>query len=199
MSQEVRRRARDGNRHGRSESRVPRIVRKRKLFFEHLEPRQLLSAATVNVADVPVWDAERQDSGGSLINYLGGNVVAEAQATVGRVTDVVHSGQGAYRMDTVGSIAPGNFAFVQMTLGAAGFSAPYVDTRDLTHYQEVSLWIRNRSGTAFTLELGIKDYPGHDRDGQPIRGTTGVFNVAWQPAIRRRRRPTILHRLWQLC
>ena len=164
MSQEVRRRARDGIRHGRSGIRVPRIVRRRKLFLEPLEPRQLLSAATVNVADVPVWDAERQDSGGSLINYLGGNVVAEAQATVGRVTDVVHSGQGVYRMDTVGSIAPGNFAFVQMTLGAAGFSVPYVDTRDLTHYQEISLWIRNRSGTAFTLELGIKDY--RDSNGQ---------------------------------
>lgn len=165
MGRKARRPAQDELRRESDRTRR-RVASRRPLCFERLESRELLTA-TANVADVPVWDGERQDSGGSLVNYLGGNVVAAVQATVSRVADMVHSGQAAYRLDTVGPIAAGNFAFVQMTVGAAGFPTPYLDTRDLTHYQEVSLWVRNRSGTPFTLELGLKDY--RDSNDQQAR------------------------------
>ena len=99
----------------------------RRLAFEDLEVRHLLSDLCI----VPLWDGERVDGAGAgqtVLNYFGGGLGASSGATVTYATQRVHAGQGAYRIDLSGPIAQGNFAFVQTTLGATGFPAPYMDS-----------------------------------------------------------------------
>jgi hypothetical protein len=134
-------------------------------MLEQLEGRDLLSG--LNLAEVPLLDGEREDPDSRLIHYLGGNLSAAAGATFDYTEASVHSGRGAYEMAIDGTLGSGGVAFVQMTLGATGFGDPYLDTRDLTHYGEVAFWIRNATGTPFTLELGIKDF--EDSNARQVR------------------------------
>ena len=131
-------------------------VSHRRLTFEDLEVRQVLS----NVCDVPLWDGERVDGTGgqTMLNYFGGGLGASSGATISYTTAVVHSGQGGYCIELSGSLAQGSYAHVQTTLGATGYPAPYMDTRDLTPYQYISCWINNQTGAPFTMQLGIQDY-----------------------------------------
>jgi hypothetical protein len=124
--------------------------------FETLEPRYLLA----NVCDVPLWDGERVDGPDQnrMLNYFGGGLGASRGATISYETDVVHSGNGAYGIHISPTLAQNNFAYVQTTLGATGFPAPYMDTRDLTPYQYVSFWINNQTGAPLEIQLEIQDY-----------------------------------------
>ncbi len=138
-------------------SKWQRANMSRRLTFDLLEDRRLLAVNDFSI--VPLWDGERKDgSGFTLINNAGGGAIAGINASVTHTTTTVHSGEGAYRIDTNTPIAQGNFDFVQTSLGATGFPPNYVDTRDLTHYELVSYWIRNETGAPFTLDLELKDY-----------------------------------------
>jgi hypothetical protein len=130
----------------------PRKTPTRRLMLEPLEVRHLLSG--VKLVEVPLLDGEREDSDSRLISYLGGNLSA-VDATFDYTEDSVHSGRGVYEIAIDGTLGNGSVAFVQMTLGGTGFDAPYLDTRDLTHYGEIAFWIRNATGAPLTLELGI--------------------------------------------
>ncbi len=159
--------------------RGPRKTSSRHLMLEPLEGRHLLSG--LNLLEVPLLDGEREDPDSRLINYLGGNLSAAAGATLDYTEASVHSGRGAYEIATDGTLGNGSTAFVQTTLGATGFGAPYLDTRDLTHYAQIAFWIRNATGAAFTLELGVKDFEDSNarqtRWIQPVKATDQWIEV----------------------
>ena len=126
-------------------------LRPRCLAFEDLEQRELLSAESLQFAGQSLRrDAlgrRAQDASGALARITSAGARSfKRQATVSYATDVVHAGQGAMRIDTNGTIAAGAFDFVQVVLGATGYALPYMDTRDLTHYESFSFWIRNQTG-----------------------------------------------------
>jgi hypothetical protein len=163
----------------RNGRRKARKTPSRRLMLEPLEARHLLSG--LNLLEVPLLDGERDDPDSRLVNYLGGNLSAAAGATFDYTEASVHSGRGAYAIAIDGTLGSGNAAFVQMTLGATGFGAPYLDTRDLTHYAEIAFWIRNTTGAPFTLELGIKDFEDSNakqaRWIQPVMATDQWIEV----------------------
>jgi len=134
----------------------------RTLRYEPLEQRQLLAANDMSV--VPFWDGETAGPPDALLNRLGGNPIAGIRAALSFETGVVHSGRGAYRIDTSESIAPGGFAYVGTALTGFGPSAAYVDTRDITDFSEARFWLKNNTTTAFRLVFEIKDYRDSNND-----------------------------------
>lgn len=128
-----------------SNGRPPGRSHHRRLLFETLENRRLLS----DVCVVPFWDGERVDGtdGPTMLNYSGGGLGPSSGATINYTTAVVHSGQGGYCITVSPTLAQGGFATVSTTLGATGSPAPYMDTRDLTPYQDISCWVNNQTGT----------------------------------------------------
>jgi hypothetical protein len=135
-------------------------------MLEPLEARHLLTG--VNLLEVPLLDGEREDPDSQLINYLGGNLSAAAGLTFDYTEASVYSGRGAYEMAIDGTLGNGSVAFVQMTLGATGFGAPYLDTRDLTHYGEIAFWIRNATGAPLTLGIGHQGLRGLQCQAGPL-------------------------------
>ena len=96
--------------------------------------------------------------GPTMLNYSGGGLGPSSGATINYTTAVVHSGQGGYCITVSPTLAQGGFATVSTTLGATGSPAPYMDTRDLTPYQDISCWVNNQTGAPFTMQLNIQDY-----------------------------------------
>jgi len=145
----------------------PRILR-----LEALEARMVLSSPGGVTLDsslandssrVPFWDGERQDFPDHTLNYFGGNPVAGDAATIEHTTDVVRSGNGAYRISTNGTIPTGWYDFVGTALtgffeSADNPSAKYIDTRDVSRYEQTEFWIRNETGSPFTLKFEVKDF-----------------------------------------
>ena len=116
-------------------------------------------AQSGDVTQVPLWDGETVDpTSGALLNRFGGNPVQGIHATVSSTTSVVRSGAGAFRVDTNQPIPPGGFDFIGIALTGFGPTSSYVDTRDLTPFAALDLWLRNETGSAFTLALEVKDY-----------------------------------------
>ncbi|GAG33871.1 unnamed protein product, partial [marine sediment metagenome] len=112
----------------------------------------------VDFSVVPLWDGERQDPPDHTLNYFGGNPIAGSSARVAHTTDVVRSGNGAYRIDTNGSIPVASYDYVGTALTGFGPTSDYIDTRDVSRFEEVAFWIRNETGSQFNLTLEIKDY-----------------------------------------
>ncbi len=143
---------------GRSETRSSSLEHLRRpaasLWVEQLEDRTLLSDFSV----VPLWDGERPDPSGRLLNYFGGNPLRGIRASVSYTTAVRHSGTGAFRIDTNGTILGGTSVFIASSLTGFGPNANYSDTRDILHYQQVEFWVRNETGSPFSLTFEIKDY-----------------------------------------
>src|SRR5687768_6439662 len=117
------------------------------------------SGQTVNLSNVPLWDGETEDGSGTRLNRFGGNP-GEHLTTVARTTNAaeVRSGSGALKVTTSGTIAAGGFGFVATALAGFGPSTAYLDTRDLTPFDQLTFWIRNDTGEPFTLALELKDY-----------------------------------------
>jgi len=88
----------------------------------------------VDVKQVPLWDGETSETpDGSLINRYGGPVMHQGgtKITVSHVTDVVHSGHGAYRAAIAGPVS--DFAFFQLALSGLGPTAEYVMSRNIVN------------------------------------------------------------------
>lgn len=117
------------------------------------------SGQTTDVKQVPLWDGETSATpDGDLINRFGGPVVhlGDTKTTVRHVTDVVHTGCGAYRADLAGTVK--DFAFFQLALSGFGPTKQYVMSRDLGRFDSLCFWLKNGTGVSFTLKLEIKDY-----------------------------------------
>lgn len=119
-----------------------------------------------DVSVMPLWDGEVVDPSGMLMNRFGGNPVNGIATTVTHVTDSVNSGTGAFRVDINDTINVGSFDFFATSL--TGFASVqcdisssainYIDTRDITGFDQVRFQLKNETGSAFTLVLEIKDY-----------------------------------------
>jgi len=126
----------------------------------------LASACTGQATDlrsVPFWDGETSPTpDGPLINRYGGPPIhlGGTKTRVSHTTGVVHSGSGALRIDTTEPIGAGDFGFFQTALTGFGPSPAYVTSRDINRFDATSFWLRNTTGSPFTLKFETKD----DRD-----------------------------------
>jgi hypothetical protein len=89
-----------------------------------------------------------------MLNYFGGPPVNGTKATVQRDTIVKHSGNASYRIDA--NVPISDFGFVGTSL--AGLVPGYVDTRDISRFQQIVFWINNETDSPFVLKFEIKDY-----------------------------------------
>lgn len=141
--------------------------------LEPLEPRLLLSASPVSasaaeevagltlsqdISVVPLLDGETVSWGNNLMNRFGGVTNLAHNASISHTTDpsLVRTGNGAVQMGF--NVGQGGFGFVITAVGGTEPSASYNDTRDLTVYDEVRLYLRNQTGSSFTFRFEVKDY-----------------------------------------
>ncbi len=113
----------------------------------------------IDISQVPLWDGETSSTpNGPLINRFGGQPVhlGGTQMQVQRTTATVHAGAGGYRIDTLNPIAAGGFGFFQTALAPA--AAGIQPGRDLRGFDQTSFWLKNDTGSNFTLKFEIKDY-----------------------------------------
>ena len=139
-----------------------RHCKRRPRFFRPALLRLEDRLAPADLTIVPLWDGEAQGPlpQDVLMNRFGGNTVPGIAATVQRSTAVVHSGTGAMRIDTNGTIPSNDGYDYVITRFSGDYSTPgvYIDTRDLTRFQEIRFWVRNETGEKFTVALELKDY-----------------------------------------
>jgi len=108
---------------------------------------------------VPFWDGETATTpDGPLVNRYGGASPNQFRTSVSRTTSTVHSGTGGYRIDTVGSIPAGSFGFFQPALTGSTPSSAYGVGRDISRFEASDFWLKNDTGSPFTLKFEIKDY-----------------------------------------
>ena len=126
---------------------------------------------------VPLFDGERFDSP-SLLEYLGrADCCHRAASPFPRQASVVHSGIGAYQFN-LGSVANGDFRYVQTFSSAQAAIASYRQDRDLTQYQSLSGYVRNDSGNPVTFSVELKDYTNSDSQ-KATRSFTIPANSTW--------------------
>ncbi len=142
-------------------------------LLEPLEPRILLSAQPASVfapeelasltlsqdiSQIPLLDGETVSGGNNLLNRFGGVTNLAFNATVSHTNDpaLVRTGNGAVKMNV--NVTQGGFGFVITTLGGTEPSNLYTDTRDITAFNEVRFFLRNQTGSSFTLRFEVKDY-----------------------------------------
>ncbi|MBN1854424.1 MAG: hypothetical protein JW829_16960 [Pirellulales bacterium] len=111
------------------------------------------STGAGDLSTIPLIDGERAGD----LNYWGGPFGIGNISSIAKQSVVVHSGQYAYRVD-LGSIGSGGFGFFQTFSSGFGPSAAYRQTRNLDYFDLVGGYIRNETGTDFTLKFEIKDY-----------------------------------------
>lgn len=141
--------------------------------LEPLEPRLLLSASPVNasmpeqlaaltlsqdISHVPLLDGETISGGNDLRNRFGGATTLAFNTTVSRTLDpaLVRTGNGAMKLDV--GVSLGQFGFVITALGGTEPTNAHFDTRDLTWFEEIRFFVRNQTGSSFTLRFEVKDY-----------------------------------------
>ena len=152
------------------------------------------ASAGQDISTVPLWDGEVQDQSGLTLNRFGGNPIAGINATVSHTTSLVRSGTGAFRIDTNGVIAANNaFDFVAMSLTGFGPSANYIDTRDLTPFEQVRFWLNNQTGSSFRFVFEIKD--NRDSNSHRARRSYSIGGAAgWNEIVA----PLDLNDGWQV-
>lgn len=113
-----------------------------------------------DLSKVPLWDGETIDCRGTLneellANRFGGSVVVGERLVISHTATTVHSGRGGFELNaTIGEDHAG-FAGIALT----GFAPTNeIDTRDLSRFEEVSLWLKNETEAPFTFSLEIKDF-----------------------------------------
>ncbi len=129
---------------------------------------------------IPLFNGERND----MLNLWGGPLGVGSGASLTKQSSVVNSGNSAYQFN-VGTIASGSFKFFQAFSSAVngtqiGGEFPYRQDRDLTQYQSLQTYVRNSTGTPFTLTVELKDY----RDSlaqRAQRSYTIPATDAWTP------------------
>jgi hypothetical protein len=99
-----------------------------------------------------------------LINRYGGPVVHQGgtKITVSHVTDVVHTGNGAYRADV--AVPASDFTYFQLALSGFGPAEAYVMSRDILRFASLCFWLKNDTGVSFTLKVELKDYRNSSSD-----------------------------------
>jgi hypothetical protein len=110
-------------------------------------------ASAGDLGIVPLFDGERNDS----LDLWGGPLSAGSGATFAKESAAVHSGSAAYQL-SVGNIASGDFRFFQAFSSSLPSNASYRQDRDLTQYQTLQGYVRNDTGSPFTLTVELKDY-----------------------------------------
>lgn len=133
--------------------------------------QNLATVSGTDISEVPFWDGETNDHSGPLLNRFGGNPGPGKHATVSYVTDIKHSGNGAFRIDTNQEIPANDFDFITINLTGFGPSSEYIDTRDITNFTKIKFWIRNGAGLP-TLTLEIKDF--RESNSHRIRCSIGI-------------------------
>jgi hypothetical protein len=131
---------------------------------------------------VPLLDAERSD----MLDLWGGPLGVSSGATLAKQSSVVHSGTSAYQLN-VGTIPSGNIRFFQAfssevnrTQLEPGGEYVYRQDRDLTQYQSLQSYVRNDTGSPFTLTVELKDY--QDSNSQRAQRTYSIpAGGAWTP------------------
>ena len=116
----------------------------------------LLAANTSWSSDlsvVPLLDGERD----GLNNYWGGRFNAFNMNGISLTTDVVHSGNAAYRAD-LGSLPANSLSFFQTFSSATTGTQALRQTRDLTRYDSFEGYIRNETNGPLSIRLELKDY-----------------------------------------
>ncbi len=137
-------------------SGMQRVAKSGLVLLCALFPPSLLPANDLTVS--PFWDGETAATpDGPLINRYGGAPL-QFRTNVGFTTETLHSGNGAYQIDTVGSIPVGDFGFFQTSLTGSVPSSAYEVGRDIDRFEETRFWLKNSTGSNFTLKFEIKDY-----------------------------------------
>jgi hypothetical protein len=130
-------------------------------------------ALAADISVVPLWDGETVDCLGlednRLLNRYGGNPIAGITATVQYVTNTVHSGRGAFRVDLNRQVPSGGYDCVGTALSGFGPSTAYIDTRDISRFRQIRMWLKNETGSTYSFVLESKDY----RDSDDHRGRLG--------------------------
>lgn len=138
---------------------------------------------STDLSIVPLLDGEVEDQSGRTMNRFGGNPVGGGKATLVSAASAARTGSWGLQLLTNEPIPAGGFDFAGTAL--AGFFTPsppppppsdpcdvtgrYIDTRDLSRFSEVRFWLRNHTGSEFTLAFEIKDY--RDCNSQLARRT----------------------------
>ncbi|MCA9261322.1 MAG: hypothetical protein KDA61_19035, partial [Planctomycetales bacterium] len=129
-----------------------------------------------DLRSTPLFDGERTAlHTGAVINYWGGAFSPGSTAGITLQGDVVHSGDGAYRID-LAPTAPGQFGFFQ-TFSSELKGQLQRSTRDLTSFEMFETYVRNDTGAPFDLVLEIKDY--RDSNSQRAQRTFAIPAGGW--------------------
>lgn len=128
-----------------------------------------------DISNVPLLDGETVSTGNDLLNRFGGATNVVYNVSVSHTTDaqLVRSGNGAMRM--AANVAQGGFGFAVTALGGVEPTNQYYDTRDLTAFESVRFYLRNRTGSQFTLRFEVKDY--RDDNGQRASWNTTISSA----------------------
>lgn len=124
---------------------------------------------------VPLLDGERD----GLNNYWGGPFSTFNMSGISLETNIVHSGDAAYRAD-LGSLPASTLSFFQTFSSATTGTQDLRQTRDLTRYDGFEGYLRNDTNAALDIRLELKDY----RDSNSHRASktfTIPANGAWTP------------------
>jgi hypothetical protein len=140
------------------------------------------SALAGDLGIVPLLDGERSD----MLDLWGGPLGVSSGATLATQSSVAHSGAAAYQLN-VGTIPSGNIRFFQAfssqvnrTQLQPGGEYVYRQDRDLTQYQSLQGYVRNDTGTPFTLTVELKDY--QDSNNERAQRTYSIpAGGAWTP------------------
>ncbi len=148
-------------------------------------PDQMASALTTQSTDishVPLLDGETVSGGNNLMNRFGGNTSLAFNVAVSHTTDpaLIRTGNGAIKMNV--GVAQNSFGFVITALGGVEPNALYTDTRDLTAFDEVRFFVRNQTGSNFTLRFEVKDYRDSNSHRASQNYTIGAADV-WTEVV----------------
>lgn len=106
-----------------------------------------------DLAIVPLLDGERDGDD----NYWGGGFNTLNMNGVTLQSDIVRSGDAAYRAD-LGSLSPGTLSFFQTFSSARTGTQDRRQTRDLTRYESFEGYIRNETNSPLSIRMELKDY-----------------------------------------
>ena len=107
----------------------------------------------IDLSTVPLLNGERDGEK----NYWGGPFGMLNINDISLETNIVHSGNTAYRAD-LGAVPVNNLSFFQTFSSATTGTQDLRQTRDLTRYDSFEGYIRNDTNAAFNIRMELKDY-----------------------------------------